>query len=118
MAADGSDPVKLTDNAARDNQPAWSPDGRRIAFTSNRDGNQEIYVMNADGSNEIRLTNDPADDAHPSWSPDGRRIAFHRTVLGHGQIHVMKADGTDVKRLTELSPVAFSGWPSWGPSRR
>ena len=63
--ADGSGVVRLTDG--RD--PAWSPDGRRIAFVSIRDGNSEIYVMNADGSGAIRLTDDDSDDAHPAWSP-------------------------------------------------
>jgi Tol biopolymer transport system component len=49
--------------------PSWSPDGRRIAFASDRDGNREIYVMNADGSGQINLTNNPADDWGSSWSP-------------------------------------------------
>ena len=56
--------------------PAWSPDGRKLAFVSGRDGNAEIYVMNADGSEQENLTRQPANDSHPSWSPDGRKIAF------------------------------------------
>ena len=118
MDADGKNVVQLTSNKALDHRPAWSPDGRRIAFYSNRDGDLEIYVMNADGSNQVRLTRNPGEDSYPSWSPDGRRIVFQRRVLGHTQIHVMNADGSDVKRLTELSPVAFSGFPSWGPAQR
>ncbi|NIM52761.1 MAG: hypothetical protein GTO22_26535, partial [Gemmatimonadales bacterium] len=47
---------------ADDREPAWSPDGTRIAFASNRDGNYEIYVMDADGSNPVRLTDNPAGD--------------------------------------------------------
>ena len=118
MAADGSDVVRLTNNNAGDSAPAWSPDGRRIAFQSDRDGNAEIYVMNADGTNPVRLTFDPAEDGHPWWSPDGRQIVFHRRVLGHGQVFVMNADGTHARRLTDLSPVAFSGFPTWGRASR
>ncbi len=70
MNADGSNPIRLTDNPAHHGFfPSWSPDGTRIAFTSSRDGNDEIYVMNADGSNQTRLTNSPAFDFEPSWSP-------------------------------------------------
>ena len=60
----------LTDNYADDFMHSWSPDGTRIAFGSNRDGNGEIYVMNADGSGQTRLTNNPAEDAVPAWSPE------------------------------------------------
>jgi Tol biopolymer transport system component/serine/threonine protein kinase len=118
MDEDGSHPVRLTVNAWGDNHPAWSPDGKRIAFHSNRDGDLEIYVMNADGSDQVRLTNHPGDDSFPSWSPDGRQIVFQRVVLGHAQLHVMNADGTGVRLLTELSPLAFNAYASWGPARR
>src|SRR5262249_29899631 len=68
--------VRLTNNNAMDRGPAWSPDGSKIAFFSNRDGMDEIYVMDADGSNVKRLTNNLADDDNPEWSPDGRKILF------------------------------------------
>ena len=60
MNADGSDVVALTHSPGLDVRPAWSPDGKRIAFTSNRDGNYEIYVMNADGSHPRNVTSHPA----------------------------------------------------------
>ena len=69
MNADGSAQTRLTDNDATDVSPSWSPDGSRIAFASDRDGNPEIYVMNADGSGQTSLTNNLADDVYPSWSP-------------------------------------------------
>jgi Tol biopolymer transport system component len=74
-AQDGSNQTRLTDNAAASDEfPSWSPDGTKIAFTSDRDGNWEIYVMNAqDGSNQTNLTIDPATDEFPSWSPDGTK---------------------------------------------
>jgi len=120
MNADGSNPVLLSvENDVKPGggfwpAPAWSPDGRRIAFVSDRDGNHEIYTIDPDGKTLVRLTDNAAEDAHPSWSPDGRQIVFHRRVLGHGQIFVMNADGTAQHRITELSSVAFNGFPSWG----
>jgi len=72
--ADGSDLTQLTDDPAADYDPAWSPDGTRIAFRSRRDGNDEIYVMNADGSRQRRLSQDYGE--RPAWSPDGRYILF------------------------------------------
>ena len=70
--ADGTEQQRLTNNPANDMVPSWSPDGKKIVFDSDRDGNLEIYVMNADGSNQIRLTYNPADDWDPSWSPGGK----------------------------------------------
>ena len=80
-----------------DGMPDFSPNGRRIAFTSNRNQQGEIYVMNADGSGQKRLTRRPGDDWAPSFSPDGSRIAFTQLP---GTLWVMNADGTAVKRLT------------------
>ena len=71
MNIDGSNQIRLTDDPAEDFQATWSPEGNRIAFGSDRDGNDDIYVMDADGSNVVRLTDDPDDDFSPDWSPDG-----------------------------------------------
>jgi Tol biopolymer transport system component len=86
-----------------------------IAFNSNRDGNQEIYVMNADGSDPVRLTFNAAEDARAGWSPDGKQIVFDRRVeTGHFEVFVMNADGADQTRLTTSVAGAFSGFGSWG----
>ena len=68
MNTDGGEVFRLT-NSNGDARPAWSPDGKRIAFESYRDGNREIYEMNSDGSNQINITNNTADDMDPAWSP-------------------------------------------------
>jgi TolB protein len=69
MNADGSGWTRLTDNPAIDGQANWSPDGTQIVFSSDRDGNYEIYFMNADGSGQTRLTDNPAGDEIPVWQP-------------------------------------------------
>ena len=114
MDADGGNVRRLTSDSAVDRMPAWSPDGKLIAFESDRDGEGKIFVMNADGSNPHRVSAQAGADSHPSWSPDGQQIVFHKTVLGHGQVYVMDADGSHTRRLTALSTVAFSAFPTWG----
>lgn len=94
---DGRNLKNLTNHPANDINGIWSPDGTKIAFASDRDGNYEIYVMNADGQETTRLTNNPQKDSSPSWSPDGKQIAFARGRF----IYVMSADGGSERRLTE-----------------
>ena len=89
----------------------------KIAFTSNRDGNDEIYVMNADGTGVTRLTDNPASDQQPAWSPDGSRIAFTSTRDGNFDIYVMNADGTGVTRLTTTTTHRGSTLPAWCGNR-
>ncbi len=86
----------------------------RIAFTSLRDGNAEIYVMDADGGNQVNLTNHPAYDGIPDWSPDGTKIAFVSTRNGDAaQIYVMEADGKNPIRLTD--GLRHKSAPDWSP---
>jgi Tol biopolymer transport system component len=93
--------------------PAFSPDGSRIAFVSLRDGNAEIYVMNADGTGATRLTNDPQVDGHPSFMPDGQSLVFQSTrTAGKQQIWVVNVDGTG---LTQLTRDSVNGSPAVAP---
>ena len=105
--------VRLTDNSAMDTRPAWSPDGMKIAFTSNRDGMNEIYVMDANGSDVKRLTNNMVEDANPSWSPDGRRMLFESERDGNREVYVMDADGSNQIRLTRNDGADVTA--TWSP---
>ena len=126
MDTDGGNPRRLTNNRHADLSPSWSPDGKRIAFISDRDGHphripgwftSEIYVMDADGGNQQNLTNHPSDDRSPSWSPDGTRIAFQSyrdNDRNHNiEIYVMDADGSNLQRLT--NNLIEDENPSWSP---
>jgi Tol biopolymer transport system component len=99
--------------------PAWSPDGTRIAFNSDRDGIPQVYVMNADGTAPRRLSEVWGE--YPAWSPDGARIAFESYVGGTSafgdpnyDVLVMNADGSGVANLTH-DPDSDDGNPTWSP---
>ena len=80
--------------------PAWSPDGTRLLFQSERSGGTDIYVMNADGTGLARLTDHPAADTHARWSPDGRQFVFDSERDGAWHIYLANADGSNVRRIT------------------
>ncbi len=92
--------------------PALKYNGK-IAFTSQRDANYEIYTMNPDGSNQTRLTNNPAEDSGPAWSPDGSMIAFTSNRDGNFEIYTMNLDGTNQKRITNTPADDIN--PDWSP---
>ena len=114
MNADGTGETQLTNNLSPSSQPAFSPDGSKIVFTSFvSSSTTEIYIMNADGTNKIRLTNNSVNDAYPSFSPDGSKIVFTNFADGNGEIYVMNADGSNPTRLT--NNTAMEGEPVFSP---
>ena len=130
---DGSDLKRLTNYNVYTAEAVLSPDGKKIVFTSLKDGDLEIYTMNVDGSDVRRLTNTPGYDGGPWWSPDGKKIVYrahhpqdeaqladYRKLLAQNMIRpsrvelfVMNADGSDQRQVTALGGANFG--PSWTP---
>jgi Tol biopolymer transport system component len=133
---DGSNMKRLTHYDVYTAEGILSPDGKRIVFTSLKDGDLEIYTMNADGSDVRRLTNTPGYDGGAWWSPDGSQIVYranhptdsaelkaYRDLLAQRlvrpsrvELFVMNADGSDQRQITKLGGANFG--PSWTPDGR
>lgn len=105
---------QVTRGPGNDRNPKWSPDGTQIAFSSDRDGNQEIYVVGADGSGLRRLTDHPADDRNPAWSPDGGFLVYDTRRWAVPTLWVMRRDGTDRSRVTRTLG-RWEAIPAWSP---
>lgn len=108
MNIDGSGLLKITDSSGHIEGFCWSPDGQRITFDTNRDGNGEIYLINVDGTGLYRMTTITHWDGDPSWSPDGSRIAFTSSRDGDTTIYVMNVDGSNVQKLIKGRNPAWS----------
>ena len=102
----------LTSQDLGDNRfPRVSPDGRKVVFTSYRDGNAEIYVMNADSSQQIRLTSSGGEDEAASWSPNGQQLIFASNRDGNYNLYVMNADGSGQAQQT--NSASNERWVLW-----
>lgn len=125
-----------TDNQTADGLPAWSPDGTKIAFSSNQSYKYEIWTMNADGSSRARLTGRQSRNFLPRWSPDGSKIVFSGEVfndqgIAETEIFLVNADGSGLVQLTgdahagegtgmaageaHSHKVSWNSVPTWSP---
>ncbi len=94
-------PQQLTENYDDDFFPRWSPDGNKIAFSSRRYSDRDIYVMDAEGGNLERLTDLPGNDSNPIWAMDGQDIIFSRRPQTNWDLYMMRANGSDIRQLTD-----------------
>lgn len=114
---DGTGKRRLTQEGKQNFFPVWSPDGNRLAFTSDRNGSAQVWVMDADGGNQKQLTREGGNIV-PAWSPDGKRLAFGSNRTGHFEIWVMDSDGKNQKQLTRTDAKVNNNAASWSPDGR
>jgi TolB protein len=118
MEPDGSDKRRLTIAGGQNRAPAWSPDGTRIVFSSDRDGDPDIWIMNADGSDQRRVTNDLAGEYRPSFSPDGRQVVYAddrgtTDAASVSELWAVGVDGSNPRPLTAAGQFASAA--AWAP---
>jgi dipeptidyl aminopeptidase/acylaminoacyl peptidase len=110
---DGGNIIRLTENPGFDVQPSWSSNGNQIAFTSDRNGNQDIYLLDLDNRELTQLTDDPGNEFSPELSPDGSHIIYSGMIDENLDLYVMNTNGADKRRLT-FNPEDEDN-ASWSP---
>lgn len=111
-AVNGRTITQLTADPGQDVMPSISPDGKRVAFASNRSGSWDVYVMTATGGQAVQVTSDPAHELHPSWSPDGKRLVYCRLGEVSGRWEMWVAD-VDQPMVSEF--IGYGLFPTWCP---
>ncbi len=111
-AVDGVAVTQLTSDPAPDIEPAFSPDGSRVAFASRRDGNWDVWVIGVGGEPPTQITSTASDEVHPSWSPDGTKLVYCSLPVGGGQWELWLADAV---RGGRQRFIGYGLFPEWSP---
>jgi Tol biopolymer transport system component len=114
MNVNGNRQSRMTEDPATDTDPAISPDGRDMVFTSNRAKNNDIFLLSNVGTDAVNLTDNPANDGWARWSPDGNQIVFHSNRDGNFEIYVMDVATRLTTRLTDYDGI--DQFPDWSPN--
>ncbi len=110
----GNGKVNLTEKKGINLCPVWSPDGKKIAFLSNRTGNFDVFVLECNGTNQINLSDSPENNSCPSWSPDSSRITYISRVDKGESIFIINTDGTGKIQITNGKDWKDTK-PLWSP---
>jgi TolB protein len=108
--ANGGEPRLIPGSEPGDGDPRWSPDGTKLAFDRELDGNRDVYIMNIDGSRQRRLTFSPASDAWPQWAPHGRSLAFLSERDGSRSVYAINIQTGAARRVAR-----YGQFPDWTP---
>jgi len=115
MDRDGGDVRRLTFDGSYNTSPAWSPDGRWIAYETRVGGQFDIWLVDPEGGSGVPLITHPRSDESPTWAPDGRKLAFSSTRRGRADVYVVDVNGKNLIRVTDRGE---NTQPAWGPYRR
>ena len=96
--------AQILPSPLRDRQPAWSPDGKAIAFASDRGGKSNVWATTLDGRTLTQITDDPASATSPSWSPDGREIVYVSTESGHSELRIINVKSKAIRKVSPFGP--------------
>jgi Tol biopolymer transport system component len=114
ISPEDSKPIQLLLGSESDTRPAWSPDGKWIAFSSSRKGNPDLWMISSDGRELVQLTKSPAAETSPTWSPDGQEIAYTSTESGQMQLVLLNVQTQEIHALSPFdSKTVEAKDPYW-----